>query len=47
MKSIRKKNIDICDIKGIYYINIFLINYLLDILILFYQIKIFEEEYYK
>lgn len=33
MKSNKKKNIDTCDIKGIYYINTFPINYLLDTLI--------------
>lgn len=36
IKSNKKKNIDTCDIKGIYYINTFPINHLLDTLILLY-----------
>lgn len=36
VKSNKKKNIDTCDIKGIYYINTFPINYLLDTLISLY-----------
>lgn len=36
IKSNKKKHFDTCDIKGIYYINTFPLNYLLDTLISLY-----------